>query len=195
VKKSYKNSIFISAVVVSLFCGCTKDREFESTIVQPPANGEIGLGTLVINELLATGSTLANPDFPAIGPSDWLEIYNPGNDTVFIESGRWLVSDSIAPGQNDETTLYKDTIIPPKTFLIIQCDSQDSALTQYHTAFNLSKDGEAVGLFYLKDDGTYITIDSHTYGPQTSGTSEGRSPDGSSNWTKPLNPTPGASNP
>jgi hypothetical protein len=195
VKKHCINFTILSAVLVSFFFGCTKDREFEGILVQPPGNGEIGLGTLVINELLATGSTLPNPDFPAIGPSDWLELYNPGNDTVFIKSGKWLVSDSIAPGQSDETTLYKDTIIPPKTFLIIQCDSQDSALTQYHTAFNLSKDGEAVGLFYLKDDGTYITIDSHTFGPQSSGTSEGRSPDGSSNWTKPLIPTPGASNP
>lgn len=194
-KKSYISFIIICALLISVFGGCTKDREFENILVQPPGNGEIGLGTLVINELLASGSTLPNPDFPAIGPSDWIELYNPGNDTVFIKSGRWLVSDSIAPGQADETILYKDTIIPPKTFLIIQCDSQDSALTQYHTAFNLSKDGEAVGLFYLKDDGNYITIDSHSYGPQTSGTSEGRSPDGSNNWTKPLTPTPGASNP
>lgn len=187
--------ILLIGITGLFFSRCTKDRDFAPQVITPTdTTGNVGPSTLLVNELLATGSTLANPDYPALGPGDWIEIYNPGNDTFVMEAGKWAFSDSILPGQADQGTLKKNVSLAPKSYTIVQCDGNDTVLTQIHVPFNLSKGGEAVGLFYLKNDSTYIIVDSHSFGAQTSGTSEGRLPNGTNNWSHPLVPTPGAPN-
>jgi len=171
---------------------CTKDREFIPATNPVIPSDSIGAGSLLINEFVATGSVNASNDFGI--PSDWIELYNPGNDTLHLVATNWVISDSIKLGQNDQYQFTKDTFILPKKFLMIWCDSRDTVITEIHTPFNLSASGEAIGLFYKDNNGNYITIDSYTFGQQTSGKSSGRIPDGG-NWSSQiLNPTPGAPN-
>jgi len=178
-----------------IMSACTKDRDFGNELITPTdTSGQIGKSSVLINEFSASGSTLPNPDFPASSGSDWIELYNPGSDTLFMKANLWIFSDSILPGQSDIGILKKDTIVLPKSYLLIQCDGNDTVLTQIHVPFNLSKSGEGIGIFYLKNGTDTIIVDSHTFGAQTSGKTEGRIPDGSSNWVMPLNPTPGAKN-
>ena len=179
-------------IILFSLISCTKDREFTAPLVIIPPSDSIVPGSLLINEFIASGSVNSSTDFGI--PSDWIELYNPGNDTLKLKASDWIISDSVEVGQNDEYQFTKDTIVLPKQFLMIWCDSRDTVITEIHTPFNLSAGGEAIGLFYKDSSGAYITIDSHTFGQQTSGKSSGRIPDGGPWSLQTLNPTPGAPN-
>ncbi|MBE0544796.1 MAG: lamin tail domain-containing protein [Verrucomicrobia bacterium] len=125
-------------------------------------NVAAGLGNasfLVINEWMANPTTGA----------DWFELYNPNAQPVDL-SGLALT---------DNPSVRNKSPFPPRSFIgprshvqLIADDNQASGAD--HVAFQLSADGEFIGLYWPA--GTQI----HTvsFGPQTSGISEGRFPDG-----------------
>lgn len=66
----------------------------------------------------------------------------------------------------------------------------DISLGDHHTAFKLSKDGEAIGIFNTDLN----AVDTLSFGAQTADISFGRFPDGTAVWEFFNLPTPGASN-
>lgn len=180
-----KKYILAGIVACAFISACTKDRDFPETNTP----NDIEEGDVVINEYAVNGATLTN-EFG--NTDDWIELYNTTTDTVFIKQNRFYVSD-------DETdpykyTIDKDTFIIPNGFLLVFADGLDTTATQFHTNFSLSAAGEYISIWTLNSQNQAVEIDTRTFGPQPSGQSEGRSPDGSNNWTLFSNPTPGASN-
>lgn len=131
---------------------------------------------------------MANP--PSNAP-DWIEIFNPSNDTAKLEAGRWFVTDKAA--DNFDKAELPELIILPHSFLLIWCDTVFAGQTSVD--FGLSSGGEDIGVFYQDDEDNFIEVDRYTFGPHTNeGYSEGRNPDGGPNWEFFPNATPGESN-
>ena len=179
-----KRFIFISIAAFTLLAACTKDRDFSGN-----TQTDVKAGDVVINEYAVNGATLVN-EFG--NTEDWIELYNTTSDTAFIKQNRFYISD-------DETdpykyTVTKDTFITPGGYLLVFADGLGTIATQIHTNFSLSAAGEYISLWSLNSQNQAIEVDTRTFGAQPSGQSEGRSPDGSNNWSLFSNPTPGASN-
>jgi hypothetical protein len=178
--------IIISLSIIS----CTKDRIFTNEPENNPNDTiQIVAGILKINEFVAKGSALTNE----LGINDdWVEIYNPTNKAITLQAESWYITDDAV----DSKTKFKlpSFTIPAFGYKIFFCDGQNVVQTQIHTNFGLSSAGEHLGLFY-KSGNEVLEIDSRQFGAQTiDNQSEGRSPDGSANWTTFPVPTPDAAN-
>lgn len=171
--------------LVALFAACTKDRDFPD-VINPK---DIAAGDVVINEYVATGSVLVD-EFG--NTSDWIELYNTTADTVFITANRWYLSDDAANPY--KYAFPKDTFINPNGFFVLFADGLDTSATYLHTNFSLGAVGEDIVLSALNSKNQTIELDSRTFGPQTAGKSEGRSPNGEDNWVTFDTPTPGSAN-
>jgi hypothetical protein len=133
---------------------------------------------LKVNEWMAT---------PVSG-DDWFELYNPDTQPVAL-GGFWLTDDL-----NDR----KKSVIPPLSFMGANTNAyqkfnadNNMGAGADHAAFKLSGTGEAIGV--SSPDGTLI--DGITFGPQQTGVSEGRLPDGNSNIVRfPNTSSPGDAN-
>ncbi len=148
------------------------------------------LPQLVINEFMAVNkSCCVDTDGEEASYDDWIEIYNMGATSVNI-AGMYL-SDNLGDPFGDK--ISKDdaslTTIPAGGFLLLWADGSPGQGAN-HLNFNLSADGEEIGLFYK--DGR--TIDSYTFGAQSEDVSEGRATNGGDTWRSFATPTPGASN-
>lgn len=130
-------------------------------------NSAAGLGTaagLFVNEWMAD---------PSSG-NDWFELYNSGAQPVAL--GRLIFTDNLS----DKTL----SPVPPLSFIgtgahgYIQfiADGSPNAGAD-HVNFKLSKSGESIGLFSSAE----TLIDAVSFGPQSTGISQGRFPDGSTN--------------
>lgn len=174
-----------------LMITCTKDRVF----APPAAPSALCLDTIapnviLINEFMAKGSGFYNELNPVDGDNDWLELYNNSCDTIFF-NGNWFVTDDIL----DSTKFsFPDTVLMPGQFLTLQCDGQDITMTQIHTNFSLSSNGEDLMIFYRNTQGNLLTINRYSFGVQASGVAMARFPDASANWITTTNPTPGGHN-
>ncbi len=142
---------------------------------------------VVINELLAANSSLADPQGEF---DDWIELYNLGSTAVDL-GGAYLTDDPSAPtkwqipvGKAAQTTL------PPHGYLLIWAD-KETADSGLHAGFALDAGGEELVL--LQADGTTV-IDSISFGEQRAGVSYGRFPDGADTWSLLEPPTPKARN-
>jgi hypothetical protein len=151
-----------------------------------PANAA-DAAPVVINELLASNNSLADPQGEF---DDWIELYNLGNAAVDA-GGMYLTDDPSAPtkwriplGQAAQTT------IPPHGYLLIWAD-RDTADPGLHASFALDAGGEELVL--LQADGVTV-IDSISFGEQRAGVSYGRFPDGTDTWSLMEPPTPKARN-
>lgn len=178
----------IAAIVIAIFFfGCMKDRTFD--IVLSDSDKQIEAGMVLVNEICASGSTYTN-EFGGSSP-DWFEIYNPGSDTLLLDSARWYVTD-------DLTLPFKFMLpkikLAPGKFFVVCCDGIDSIAQQIHTNFSLSSNGEDIGIYYRTDAGPFILIDDHEYSSAVSGVSVGRIPDGSENWSNCSLMSPGTPN-
>ncbi|MFT6882461.1 MAG: hypothetical protein ACI83W_002013 [Marinoscillum sp.] len=148
------------------------------------------LPQLVINEFMAiNNSCCVDTDGVEAAYDDWIEIYNMGTTSVNI-AGMYL-SDNVGDPfgdkiSNDDASV---TTIPAGGFLLLWADGSTEQGAN-HLNFNLSADGEDIGLFYI--DGR--TIDSYTFGAQSEDVSEGRATNGGDTWRSFSNSTPGASN-
>tara|TARA_R110000868_G_scaffold235273_5_gene489058 strand:+ start:452 stop:2779 length:2328 start_codon:yes stop_codon:yes gene_type:complete len=140
---------------------------------------------LVINELMASNSSTIQDEGGAF--SDWLEIYNPSDSLISLNG--YFLSDNLTIKNK---WAFPDTTIQPKGFLVVWVDD-DEKEGPLHTSFNLSKEGEDIGLFFQSGD-TYLTVDAFPFGEQTTDYSYGRISDGHSKFVFFESPTPGASN-
>ncbi len=126
---------------------------------------------LTVNEWMAD---------PAPGDDDWFEIYNPNPQPVEV-SGFYLTDE---PGTPAGRTKFQ---IAPRSFIGTGLYGYERFIADNivtagpdHTNFKLSGSGEAIGLY--RDVNT--EIDTIVFGPQIEGASEGRLPDGSTNWVR-----------
>jgi len=134
--------------------------------------------TLKINEWLTSGS------FPYV--DDFIEIYNPNNVPVAM-GGMYLTDEPIGAPQLHRIADLSFIGAGGHTMFIADGDAGAGA---NHLGFSLSSD---VGEMALNTaDGS--TADSVSYGPQRTGISQGRCPDGSTQIVPLTTPTPGAPN-
>lgn len=142
---------------------------------------------LLINEFMASNvAALEDTDGPAGEFDDWIEIHNPGDEEIEL-GGLYLTDDLDEP---DKWQIPGGVTIAARGYLVIWAD-RDTDQGDRHADFELSADGEAIGLF--GSDGL-TEIDSITFDEQTADVSYGRSPDGGETWVSQDSPTPGSAN-
>ena len=140
------------------------------------------LPEIYINEFMASNSTtILSPDLNE--SADWLEIYNAEDTSTHI--GGFYLTDDLAEPQKWQ--IPSNININPGSSILFWADGHDEG---QHTNFNLSKDGEEIGLFNSAGE----LIDSIYYGQQFSDISFGRYPDGAENLFFFDQPTPETSN-
>jgi hypothetical protein len=143
-----------------------------ANIAQPLGNRD----TLKINEWLANGQVLFDDDF--------IELYNPQSLPVALD-GMYLTDNPMTqPGKHRIVPL---SFVPPQGYTVFRANDGNEPS---EVDFKLSADGEMIGLF----DADLNLIDQVLYGPQTTDVSQGRAPDGSSNYEFFELPTPGVAN-
>ena len=145
--------------------------------------------TVFINEWMAANQlNLPNP----VGGKydDWIELYNP-TDTPQNLAGYYLTDTFSDPFQDKIPSGY---VVPAHGYLLVWADGKPSrnstSSPDLHVSFQLSKDGESIGLFAA--DGH--AIDTVTFGLQTNDVSQGRFPDGGSHIYYMTTPTPRQAN-
>jgi len=142
---------------------------------------------LYINEFMASNDSAFADEYGDYG--DWIEIYNTGDSPVNI-GGMYITDDLTDPTAWQIPDAQDTTTIPAGGFLILWADKEmdKGAL---HVNIKLSSGGEQIGLY--ESDGV-TSVDTLTFGAQTTDISEGRAPDGSSSWLSFSQITPGAPN-
>ncbi len=151
----------------------------------------------ILNEFLADNSTgLMSPgeyEDPADAYTDWIEIYNPGDEAIDI--GGMYITDDLSSNQEWQipTTQPDSTTIAAGGYLVLFAD-KESERGVLHVEIKLSSNGEDVGLFADDGAGHILMADGYTYTVGTLDVSEGRESDGHEDWTTFTTPTPGASN-
>lgn len=122
---------------------------------------------------------------PASGP-DWFELFNTGTLPVLL-GGNYLT---------DNLASKTKQLISPLTFIggsgtgrWLQYFADSNTALPGHVNFALSASGESLGLYAASG----AQLDALSFGPQTSGVSEGRFPDGDASISA-MPPTPAAQN-
>jgi len=160
----------------------------------PPAVGAWALaqptpGTSNVPATLAASSALRLNEWMAdpLAGSDWLELHNTAPQPVAL-GGLFLTDDF-----NDRT---RSPIAPlsflgtgPESFLQLFADGNPRGGSD-HVNFSLRKAGEALGIV----SATGAVLDGLSFGPQVTGISQGRLPDGKASWGSLPQPSPGSSN-
>lgn len=165
--------------------GQSKARQLFSQVTGGGTNNPaFSAVAVVINEFMASNTrTLADP---ADGHfDDWIELYNMGGTAVDL-SGFTMTDTLSNPGQ---WTIPAGSVIQPHSFLIVWADgdlTQNGLSADLHASFQLSKGGEAIGLYAPGG----VLVDSITFGAQISDVSQGRFPDGSGSFYFLTNATP-----
>ena len=143
---------------------------------------------VVVNEWMADNAGPGGYPDPVDGAyKDWFELYNPNASSVNL-SGFYLTDTLTDP---TKWTIPTNTAIAAHGFLLVWADNKTNLNGQgtsgdLHANFQLSKSGEAIGLF-APDGNPQHTV---TFGPQTLNVSQGLFPDGDTsafyfmtNWT------------
>lgn len=140
--------------------------------------------TIAINEIMAKNTlTLQDSDGDY---SDWLELYNPSNETVSLDG--WWISDNL---QDPAKWIFPAITLPSKSYLLVFASGKDrTQLTELHTNFKLSSGGEAL----ILSNAAGIVVDQTNPVALQADESYGRIPDGSGPATHLLHPSPGNSN-
>lgn len=124
---------------------------------------------IVINEFLASNSTIADQDGEF---DDWVELYNKGNKTVDLST--FSLSDD-----RSDLSLYTfptGTMLQADSFIVVWAD-KDVAQVGYHADFKLSASGETIYLSKLSG-----IVDSVMFGTQVADSSFGRWPNGTGSF-------------
>ncbi len=143
----------------------------------PLATGDSS--TLKINEWLADGLGVVADDF--------LEIYNP--DVLPVDLGGHFLTD-MPDGQPDRHRISPLSFVPAAGYVAFVADGNASAGGN-HLSFGLAPEQGLIALF----SPSLSMIDYIVYGPQFTGMSEGRRPNGAASFAFFNPPTPGAGNP
>jgi spore coat protein CotH len=137
---------------------------------------------LYINEFMASNLNTITDEYG--NSSDWIEIYNAEEQSVYL--GDMYLTDNLnIPNKWQMPDIY----INPGGFELFWA-SGDSNSGPYHTNFKLNKDTESIGIFN-KDQ---LKVDALDYLAQTTDISYGRYTNGTANWEFFNTPTPRASN-
>lgn len=138
-----------------------------------------------LNEILSSNeTTLADEDGDF---EDWIEIYNSGDEPINL-SGFGLSDDEDEPFE----WTFPDTTIQPGDFMLIWASDKDRSTpgAELHTNYGVSASGEEV--FLTHADGT--RLDQSPERELDEDISIGRQPDGSGEWFRFDEPTPGEAN-
>jgi hypothetical protein len=146
---------------------------------------------IIINEWMASNTgTLADPaDGEPARYDDWFELFNTGSHTVDLSG--YFLTDTLSLW--NQWAVPAGTLLAPGAHLLVWADGQNKQngfSSDLHANFQLSKGGEAIGLF--APDGT--AIDTVTFGPQTNNVSQGHFPDGVGDTYFMTHPTPRTAN-
>jgi hypothetical protein len=141
-----------------------------------------------INEWMASNTnTLVDPADGTF--DDWFELYNAGDAPVDL--GGYFLTDNLGNRNQYMIPTNGNYVIPPGGFLLVWADNDSnqnsSDLPDLHADFQLSRTGEAIGLF--SPDGQ-TPIDTVTFGEQTNNISQGRFADGAATLYFMTIPTP-----
>ncbi len=119
---------------------------------------------------------------------DWIEIYNSGTSAVDL-NGIYL-TDKLTQKLNHriQSNTGDPLLLAPGAFKVFFADEK-VALGQEHLSFQLSADGEEVGLYKLSG-GNAIKLDEMTYEAQPFSGSYSRIPDGSGDFFATATATP-----
>ena len=153
------------------------DTDFDTDTDAPPT------GELRINELMPSNRDTVADESGAY--PDWFELYNPGSADVSLDG--WTVSDDL--DEPDKHGFAAELSVPAGGFLVLWAD-KDTEDGPLHVDFNLSADGEYLGLY----DANGNPVDIVTFGAMAEDLAVARIPDGSDNWEIVETATPGASN-
>lgn len=152
------------------------------------SQGQIALGGgIYINEFMASNSSTAIPNHA--GFDDWIEIRNTYSTPKDL-SGHYITDDLLVPTKFRFSTVPNSLVIPANGYIVIIC-SGNTTLGSNHVTFNLSSEGESIGLF--APDGT-SPIDTYTFDQQRENISMGRNPVNNTDWKFIKNVTPKAVN-
>ncbi|MBN2372565.1 lamin tail domain-containing protein, partial [bacterium] len=138
-------------------------------------NREMIKSSLLINEIVAT---------PAGGGMDWIELYNSGEDPMYLEDYS-IVDDNPL----HEPVNLPDVILGPGEFFVILATSIDSGDGSFFMPYGLNP-SDSVTIYKGADIMDVLDWDD---GDAPEGYSFGRLPDGASNCQT-LIPTPGEPN-
>jgi uncharacterized protein (TIGR03437 family) len=151
-----------------------------------PTTPTQGTGQLLINEIMADNEdTYPDPQEPGVF-EDWFEVFNPGASAVDM-SGMYITDNLNNP---TKWRVPNGVTIPARGYLVFIADNE-TAQGNLHTSWQLSADGEAIGIF--GSNGTTL-IDSYTFGVQQGDVSIGRVTDGDGAWSIFQPATPGRAN-
>jgi hypothetical protein len=128
---------------------------------------------VLINEVFADNANFAEAD--GSNP-DWVELYNPSNDTVDL-GGMSLTDQLTLPTR---WVFPAGSIINAKSFYKVKFDSEQTASAS-NTGFGLKANGGAIYLFNRASENSTL-LSSVRYGLQATDWSIGRVPDGGPNW-------------
>ena len=143
---------------------------------------------ILINEFMASNATFIEDEFGDM--DDWVELYNPTNASVDI-GGMYVTDDLTEPTQwQIPTNAPQTTTIPAGGYLLLWFDKETNQ-GPLHVDAKLGASGEEIGIF--ANDGTTL-IDSRIFSEQFADISEGRDPNGGSDWDFYPEPTPNAAN-
>ena len=127
------------------------------------------IAQVCINEFMASNGAYWDNDKQAY--SDWIELYNAGDDTVQLSG--YFLTDNL--DRLKKWKIPEGVAIGPKAHILFWADGKNHGM---HTNFNLSIRTESLGL----SDATGKPVDTHTYLSQRRDVSFGREEDGSGAW-------------
>ncbi len=140
--------------------------------------------TVVINELVAKNQTIIQDEDEDY--SDWIELYNPTNDTINLFN--FGLSDD--DDELDQWLFPQISILPGSYLLVFASDKNRHDTAELHTNFKISSDGESI---FLSDSEGQL-IDRTAAVELDEDQSYGRVPDGGANWMVISKPTPNTTN-
>ncbi len=141
----------------------------------------------VINEVMASNTSTVADNYGEF--DDWLEIYNPNNDTIDV-GGYYLTDNLVLPSRFRIVAGTDSTKIPPHGFLMIWIDD-DTEQGILHTSFKFSSSGDFIALV---DTNGETVVDSISIPNSGADISWGRSYDASPQWITFSPSTPGSTN-
>jgi len=163
-----KNRLFYSLTLLSTllyFSGCGSDSSSkESSTPKPSRTTQAIKEGVHIDEFMASNlNTKMDRDYYAF--SDWIELYNNSNKSVNL--GGYFLSDD--PTNSKKWQFPANTVIAPKSYLLVWADKKDTKKKEIHTNFKLSSKKESI----IFSDRSGNVIDNITYSNQKADISAG----------------------
>ena len=152
----------------------------------PTPRGANLAATLGAASALRINEWMADP----VSGDDWFEIYNPGNLPVAL--GNLRLTDTFGVPNSYRIPVLSYIGSSSNAFQQFFADNPATPKGPEHVNFKLGRDGDAI---YLLGANNATILDAVTFGPQLTGVSSGRLPDGGTNIVLfPETPTPAESN-